>query len=203
MALWFAGDYSDNATQSWGTLTSSDDGATWKQTPIESGLTKANWPTEPSAVYLGNGRILAVGRTETGRPQFQLVSSDYGATWTRAQTNIGDVFASTPSLILDAETGLLSNYYYERGRGILRRRVVDPNDVFDHPLNWPASEAVATGSPIAWDSGNANATVIGDTHYVSFYSGEAPDTAVLVSEIPAPMTGNSHSNSSRPGAARK
>jgi hypothetical protein len=28
--------------------------------------------------------------------------------------------------------------------------------------------------------------VIGDTHYVSFYSGKAPDTSVVVSEIVAP-----------------
>ncbi len=100
--------------------------------------------------------------------------------------NIGDVSASTPSLILDHETGLLSNYYYERGRGILRRRVVDPDSVFDNPLNWPASEAVATGSTIGIDSGNVNATKIGGTHFLAFYSGKAPDTAVLVSELPAP-----------------
>ena len=30
------------------------------------------------------------------------------------------------------------------------------------------------------------ATVIGDVHYLSFYSGQAPDTAVLVSAVPAP-----------------
>jgi len=191
MALWFAGNYEDGPSHSWGTLTSRDNGATWIQTPIESELTKAQWPTEPSAVYLGNGRILAIARTETGgtlstRSQFQLVSTDYGATWTRTQTNIGEVSASTPSLILDAETGLLSNYYYERGRGILRRRVVDPDRVFDHPLHWPASEAVATGSRIGIDSGNVNATTIRDRHYLAFYSGAAPDTAILVSALPAP-----------------
>jgi hypothetical protein len=58
--------------------------------------------------------------------------------------------------------------------------------VFDHPLSWPGSEAVATGSKVTYDAGNANATVIGDTHYVSFYSGKAPDTAVVVLEIAAP-----------------
>ena len=197
MALWFAGDYRDDGpSHSWGKLTSSDNGATWTQTTIESELTKPQWPTEPSAVYLGNGRILAVARTEMGgtsstRSQFQMASTDYGATWTRAQTNIGDVAASTPSLILDAETGLLSNYYYQRGRGILRRRVVDPDSVFGNPLNWPVSEAVATGSQIAIDAGNVNATAIGDIHFVAFYSGEAPDTSILVSVLPAPPAGNS------------
>ena len=107
-------------------------------------------------------------------------------TWTRKQTNIGEVSSSTPSLILDRKTGLLSNYYYQRGRGILRRRVVDPEVVFDNPLGWPDSEAVAMGSKIGVDSGNVNATAIGNTHYLSFYSGKAPDTAVFVSVVPAP-----------------
>ena len=191
MALWFAGSYGDDGpNHSWGTLTSSDNGATWEQTTIESELTKSQWPTEPAAVYLGDGKILAVGRTEIGgssstRSQFQMVSSDYGVTWTCSQTNIGDVRISTPSLILDAETGLLTNYYYQRGpkRGILRRRVVDPDSVFDHPLNWPASEAVATGSQITVDAGNANATSIRDKHFVTFYSGEAPNTSILLSVL--------------------
>jgi hypothetical protein len=193
MALWFAGDYGDaGPTHSWGTLTSKDDGTTWTQTPIESGLTKAQWPTEPSAVYLGDGKIFAIGRTESNdatssRSQFQMVSTDSGATWTRAQTNISDVLISTPSLILDAKTGLLSNYYYQRGRaGILWRRVVDPKSVIANPLQWPVAEAVATGSESTIDAGNVNATVIGDTHYLSFYSGKAPDTAVLVSPLAAP-----------------
>jgi hypothetical protein len=153
-------------------------------------LTKSQWPTEPSAVYLGNGKILAIGRTEQGgRPQFQMVSTDYGATWARAQTNIGDVMISTPSLILDAATGMLSNYYYQRGpkHGILWRRVVDPAKVFGNPLSWPASEVIATGSQITIDAGNANATAIKGTHFVSFYSGKSPNTAILVSVLPAPQ----------------
>ncbi|MCB1227971.1 MAG: exo-alpha-sialidase, partial [Verrucomicrobiales bacterium] len=105
MALWFAGKYAEDDSHSWGTLTSRDDGASWTQTTIESGLSKSDWPTEPAAVYLGDGRILAIARTEqsgptTARAQFQLTSTDSGATWTRRPTNIGDVTASTPSLIL-------------------------------------------------------------------------------------------------------
>ncbi len=188
MALWFAGNYGDNGPcHSWGKLTSSDNGATWTQTPIESGLTKAQWPTEPAAVYLGEGRLLAIGRTETGAAQFQMVSTDYGKTWTRKPTNIADVHASTPSLILDAATGLVSNYYYQRGKaGLLRRRVVAPDRVFNQPLDWPASEPVAAGSQITFDAGNANATALKGTHYIAFYSGKAPDTAVLVAALPAP-----------------
>ena len=187
MALWFAGDYGDKPTNAWGKLTSSDNGATWVQTPIETGLTKAQWPTEPAAVYLGKGRILAIGRTELSGTQFQMISTDDGKTWTRSPTNIGDIAASTPSLILDAKTGLLTNYYFHRGAGVLRRRVVDPEQVFNHSMNWPISEPVAMGSKIPYDAGNSNATVIGDTHFVSFYSGKAPDTGVFVSEISAPV----------------
>jgi hypothetical protein len=80
MALWFGGDYSDKPTQSWGKMTSSDDGKTWTQTPVESGLLKGDWPTEPAAVYLGDGKILAIARTETGPAQFQMISTDNGAT---------------------------------------------------------------------------------------------------------------------------
>ena len=81
---------------------------------------------------------------------------------------------------------MLSNYYYQRGRGVLWRRVVEPDRVLDNPLSWPRSEAVAAGSRIGIDSGNVNATAIGGTHYAAFYSGKAPDTAVLVSVLPAP-----------------
>lgn len=186
MALWFAGDYGDKPTNAWGTLTSSDNGITWVQTPIETGLAKADWPTEPAAVYLGGGKILAIGRTEVGPAQFQLTSTDHGKTWKRRTTNISDIHASTPSLILDAKTGLVSNYHYHRGAGVLRRRVVDPTRVFDHPDRWPAPEPIAIGSRVTFDAGNANATVIGHTHYISFYSGKAPDTGVFVSAVPAP-----------------
>ena len=195
MCLWFGGSYgnAEVADHSWGTLTSADDGATWKQTTDESGLNKAQWPTEPSAVYLGDGKILAIGRCEvwgggtTARAQHQLTSTDFGATWKRVQTNIGEVMGSTPTLVLDAKTGLVSNYYYQRGKGgVLRRRVVDPHFIFDRPLQWPASEAIAVGSEDPTEAGNINATFIGDTHYLALYSGHAPNTSVLVTEAAAP-----------------
>jgi len=195
VSLWFAGNYGDNGpNHSWGMVTSTDDGKTWKQDVIESNLIKSEWPTEPSAVSLGDGKILAVGRTEMGdnstvRSQFQMVSTDSGKTWTRTKANIGDVLISTPSLILDSKSGLLSLYYYHRGpkRGILRRRVVKPGNVFHDSLNWPAAETVATGSQITVDAGNANGTVIGDRHFIAFYSGAAPETAVWMSSLPAPQ----------------
>ncbi|NUP98940.1 MAG: exo-alpha-sialidase, partial [Armatimonadetes bacterium] len=189
MALWFAGHYREDRSHAWGTLTSRDEGVTWTQTVIEAELTKDDWPTEPAAVYLGDGRLLAIARTEAGGPeraQFQMVSTDYGTTWRRAVTNIGDVTASTPSLLREAASGLLSNYYYQRGQGVLWRRVVDPASVFDQPLAWPAPEAIASGSRVTFDAGNVNATAVGGTHFLAFYSGQAPDTAILVAATPAP-----------------
>lgn len=203
MSLWFAGDYGNNPTNSWGIVTSKDNGTTWTQTTIESGLPKAQWPTEPAAVYLGDGKILAIARTETGPYQFQIVSTDSGATWKREQTNIGDILASTPSLVLDTKTGLLSNYYYQRGKGLLRRRVVDPKSIFDNPSHWPTSEVVATGSQVTFDAGNVNATQSNGTHYLSFYSGEAHHTAVLVSAIPAPTSRTALPSPSGPGQPQK
>ena len=184
MALWFVGDYRDNANASWGVLTSADNGLTWVQRTVEANLAKRDWPTEPSAVYLGNGRILAIARTESdgdsAAGQFQLTSTDYGRTWRKAKTNIRDVMASTPSLIVDPESGRLFNYYYERGRGVIRRRIARAETIFDHPLDWPVSEAVGIGSLSPWDSGNVNATAIGRTHYLAYYSGKDPETAVFV-----------------------
>lgn len=194
MSLWFAGSYAQDSTDnSWGIVTSNDDGRTWKQVVVESGLTRSDWPTEPSAVYLGDGKILALARTETRdnstrRSQFQMISTDSGATWKRSVTNIGDVMASTPSLIYNPDTRLVTAYYYHRGHkpGLLRRRVTSPDNVFQDALNWPPSEVVTTGSHVTFDAGNANATTIGDLHFIAFYSGAGSDTSVLVSALPAP-----------------
>lgn len=118
MALWFSGGFTGDG-KAWGTLVSADNGKTWRQKTVEFASSAAEWATEPSAVYLGNGRILAVTRTEVGDAsarQFQLTSTDFGETWKRERTNIGDVCYSTPSLVYDPARDLVHNYYYERGR---------------------------------------------------------------------------------------
>ena len=197
MALWFTGNYGEKALNAWGTLVSKDNGATWTQNVVESGLNHINWCTEPSAVYLGDGKILVVSRIEhnadsTQKAQFQMESTDYGCTWKRSRTNIGDVFISTPSLIYDEKTGLISNYYYQRGRGMLKRRVVEADKVFGNPLAWPDPEIVAFASAIGFDAGNVNATLIGNTHYLAYYSGDSENASVVISSIAAPgKAGNS------------
>lgn len=191
MAFWFAGRYRDLPENSWGTLASADNGVSWKQTVVEAGLEKGDWPTEPSGVYLGDGRIIAIARVEktgdaAGHGQFQLESADGGATWKKRRTNIGDVRESTPCLLWDADSGRLSNYYFQRGQGVLKRRVASPPQVWGTPLAWPAPEIVSAGSKKDYHAGNVNATALGKTHFCAFYSGNEIQTEVVIASVPSP-----------------
>ena len=193
MSLWFAGNYKTDFSHSWGTLVSADNGRTWKQTTVEKDLSLAEWPTEQAAVYVGEGKILAIARTEitgaAGGVQFQLTSVDRGATWKRERTNIADIMCSTPSLVFDAQSGLVSNYYFERGKGLVKRRVNALGDVWSAPTGWAEPEIVGVGSERPWDTGNVNATVVGRTHFIAYYSGADPDTAVYALPVLAPGRG--------------
>ena len=186
MSLWFAGDYKKGDGNSWGTLTSADNGRTWVQRTVESGLTKMAWPTEQSAVYLGDGRLLAVARTERGgRSQFQLTSSDFGKTWQRRRTNIDDVLESTPSLIFDPATRSVYNYYYQRGARKLKRRMANADGIFANPQSWPLPETLAEGEEERdYDAGNVNAVAVGAVHCLSFYTGSPSNAEVRVVSMP-------------------
>ena len=191
MSLWFAGSYRSGSGNSWGTLTSADNGHTWEQRTVEDGLSKCDWPTEQSAVYVGNGRILAVARSEgDGKCQFQLTSMDSGKTWRKRRTNITDVKESTPSLVYDSANGIVANYYYHRGARKMKRRIAKLADVFDSPESWPDFETLAEGHETrAHDAGNVNATVgKGGGHYLATYSGSASDTSVFVVSVPRAPT---------------
>ena len=187
MSLWFSGSYAaSKQDHSWGTLVSEDNGNTWKQNIVESDLGYYEWPTEQSAVYLGEGRIIAVARAEgyvrdSSRAQFQLESKDFGRTWTKRRTNITDVLQSTPSLLLDR--GRLYLYYYRRGIGQLRCRVVDPDFIWHHPLCWSDPEIVAIGSREGSHAGNVNALLCRNGHCLTFYSGNEHDTEILVKTV--------------------
>ena len=186
-SFWFAGSYSPNAAdKAWGVLTSDDAGRTWRQRTVESGLARGEWPTEPCGVWLGNGCILAVARSEGAPYQFQMTSEDSGATWTRTKTNISDVNASTPSLIYDASSGRLFNYYYQRGARLLKRRVANAAEIFANPTGWPEPEVLAEGrEERPWDAGNVNATALGGCHFAATYTGTPTDAAVVVVSAPA------------------
>lgn len=185
MALWFATHYRDDEEQSWGTLVSEDNGVTWKQTTIETVTKKSDLPTEPCVVNLGNGRLLALARTEAFgdslTSQFQLTSLDNGKTWKKTRTNIRDVHISSPSLIYDEKTGLIYNYYYERGRKVVKCRIVKADEIFNRPFGWPSAQAVLTGDELRpHDAGNVNAVVIGNRHFLTYYSGDDKNTKVYV-----------------------
>ena len=110
-----------------------------------------------------------------------MVSTDFGRTWRKHRTNITDVAESTPSILFDAKTGLVSNYYYQRGRCVLKRRVAKLDEIFGSPLAWPEAEAVAfADEDRSYDAGNVNATTIGKSHYLAFYHGTRTQTAVVV-----------------------
>ena len=184
MSLWFAGDYKKNIHHSWGVLTSADGGRTWTQRVIEQDLEKADWPTEPSGVFLGDGRILVVARSEMGGCQFQITSDDGGRTWKREKTNITDVHESTPSLVFDPNSGLVANYYYQRGARKLKRRVVNASRIFDHPMEWPEPGTLAEGhEKRSFDAGNVNATVLGGRHILATYTGTEHDTSVVAVSV--------------------
>ena len=186
MSLWFAGLYKDDGSCSWGTLVSTDEGRTWRQTTVEGGLHLKDWPTEPSLVSLGSGRLLVVARAEKNSGSlFQLTSSDGGRTWKKQRTNVADVLESTPSLVPDTATGRLTLYYYHRGAKKLKRRTANAGKVFAEPTAWSEPEVLFTGEEERpYDAGNVNVTVLNGTHYAGFYTGTSSKTAVLVLEIP-------------------
>ena len=184
---WFAGSYKQDGGNSWGFLVSADDGKTWEQRTVESGLSVKEWVTESSFVCLGGGRILMIGRCEKSLgPQFQLTSTDNGRTWKKARTNIDDIREATPSLVYDAATGLVANYYYHRGAKQLKRRVAKADAVFANPTAWPEPEILAEGfEDRAWDAGNVKATRFGKTDYCAWYTGSPSNATVVVTSVPA------------------
>jgi len=183
---WFAGNYRKDGSNSWGLLVSADNGRTWSHRIIEKDLSVKEWVTEPSLVDLGGGRLLIVGRCEKKLGnQFQVTSSDGGKTWKKTRTNISDVRESTPSLVHDAKSGLVSNYYYHRGAKKLKRRVAAADFIFGHPDCWPDPEVLAEGfEPRAWDAGNVKATRLGNTDCCAWYTGTQSNATVVVTVVP-------------------
>ena len=188
--LWFSDGYAASSVRAWGKLVSADNGLTWTRTTIETNLKTENWPTEPAGVWLGDGKILVIARCEGANRQFQIASTDSGATWTKRTTNITDVYKSTPSLVLDPATGLLSNYYYERGAKKLKRRVAVAADIFARPDEWPSPELLYTGEEtVDIDAGNVNVTVLADgRHLAATYTGSSRNTKIVALVVSAPTS---------------
>lgn len=169
-------------TWAYGVVKSTDNGLTWTQTVIESGLAKSECPTEISGVYVGDGKIFAIGRKEDvgdfDYAMFQIQSNDNGLTWTKHRTNITDCVLSTPSLIYDGGTGELTLYYYQRGVGALRTRRNTLSSVWNNPTLWGDSTIIANGSTETNNAGNVNAVAFNDIHIVTYYSGNSDNTGI-------------------------
>lgn len=187
MAFWFGGSYADDdKPRWWGVVTSRDNGRTWEQRPLCQYVSRSEWPTEPSAVVLGGGRILVIARCEDHRAQFQLTSTDNGANWKVAKTNIDDVMlgSCTPSLIYDRSTDTVCNYYFVRGEGALKVRRAKAAEVFGNPMAWPKPEILCWGNlDRSYDSGNANACSVDGKHYVAYYAGNEKKCKVLIAAV--------------------
>ncbi len=167
--------------RTYGVLKSTDDGATWEKIEIGKDLEKSECPVEIDGVYLGDGKILALGRKDSAEgtiAMFQIESSDYGATWTKEYSNVTDAYGSSPNMILDSETGEISLYYYERNSGKLKRREANGSHVWNAPQNWGDPEVILTESATGQDSGNVKVVESDGMHIAAYYAGNATTTGV-------------------------
>ncbi|MBQ1186200.1 MAG: hypothetical protein IIX54_00725 [Clostridia bacterium] len=168
-------------TRSWGLLKSVDDGLTWEQIPIEENLPKAECPVEIEGVYLGAGKVLLLGRKDANEgtiAMFQMQSTDYGKTWSREYTNITDSLGSSPSMILDSNSGKISLYFFARTSGQLKRREVNYKDVWSNPKNWSNSEILESESARGQDTGNVKTVAINGLHIATYYAGNSSTTGI-------------------------
>lgn len=170
-------------SRSWGLLKSIDNGVTWTQQIVETGLTSYECPSELSAVYLGNGRILVMGRLENQDDEhttmYQMQSSDYGATWIRQRTNITGL-QNTPSLLYDEKSGIVTMYIMDRGTGELKKYVAKEDAVWNKSTSWPAAEIISSGWGKGIDVGNVNTVRFKGNDFAAFYSGTSDLCGIYV-----------------------
>ncbi len=167
--------------RTYGVLKSADNGATWELTEIGKDLAKADCPVELDGVYVGDGKILAMGRKDeySGTvAMFQIESSDYGETWTREYTNITDAYGSSPNMIYNEQTGKVDLYYFARNAGKLMRRKAAVSDVWGAPQGWSDSEVLVTEPYSGQDTGNVKVVEINGYHFAAYYAGTAQTTGV-------------------------
>ena len=162
-----------------GYMISADNGLTWTQKVIQSYTEWKKCPTEFTLAYIGDNKIIAMGRSEEDDgAMFQVTSTDNGSTWAVNTTNITDTWLSTPSFVYK-DNGYLHLYYYDRKNGKLKRRVSIADNVFNNPTNWDESVILSSGEKWS-NSGNANATKFkyNNNVLVSYYSGNDNTTNI-------------------------
>jgi hypothetical protein len=162
---------------SYGYVLTKDSGETWSQVEIANPSTQSDTPTEISGTYIGDGKILALGRSEDSAAMFQIQSSDFGKTWETKITNITDVYLSTPTLIYD-DDGYITVYYYNRADGKLKKRKAIASTVFESATSWGEPSNIASGS-VGQDAGNANSVKFNNNIIVVYYSGTDTETSVI------------------------
>lgn len=162
---------------SYGYVLTKDGGETWSQIEIASPTTQSDTPTEIYGVYIGDGKIIALGRSEDSAAMFQIQSNDYGKTWETKKTNITDVYLSTPTLIY-GDDGYITVYYYNRADGKLKKRRAIASTVFENPSSWGEPSNIASGA-VGQDAGNANSVKFNGNNIIAYYSGTDTETSVI------------------------
>lgn len=178
MAWWHAGPESGEGVRSYGIVTSADDGATWSQTTIATGVAEVDWVVEGRLVDLGGGTIVGVGRTEVANePLFQMTSTDSGATWAIADTNIHDQYRTPAALVLHGTR--LDLYFWDRNNGMLRYRSATAATVLADPSAWSSpSLNLASGTQAVADNGYPHAVGVGSSNVVVWYTGSSTTTQI-------------------------
>jgi hypothetical protein len=139
----------DTTTYVLGLLESNDQGETWHAGPIM--YDGPFWFTEPSAVYIGNHRIVAFARNVPAGAMVQCVSANDGKSWTmRFRDDLGARHTCIPEVAFSQGQVLLA--YHERfdigspsNRLVLRSGPADrvfsfDTSAFGEPLSVPQSD---------------------------------------------------------------
>lgn len=188
MCWWHAEVESGESENSYGYLISDDDGVTWTQTTLATGVGTNAWPSEVILQYLGDGNIFGMGRSEAAAAStklFQITSEDYGTSWSVVETNITDQFRTRAAVeVRDDEVRI---YYWHRNYGILRRRTASLASIWSSPTSWPASEVVgASGYLTDADTGYPDTVQLGDEELVVYYAGDAANCKIYTTQPAAP-----------------
>lgn len=135
---------------------SSDNGDTWDESVIAVPVTAPSFqdiPYEIRVAYIGGGKLIAMGRNDIGN-LYQLISNDYGQTWSQHITNITDC-TDGPAFPLYRQTdGTLTLYYTNRHSNTVNKRTVYAEDVFHDPSRWTDPVIIDyTSSPMTYIDG--------------------------------------------------
>lgn len=170
----------------WGIATSNDDGLTWTLQLKWQETDAFKCPMETNGVYLGDGKILAMARRDIpGTPYtlHHIQSSDYGKTWTLADSNVDDILSSTPSLLYNSTTQKVTVFYVKRVNynNILKVREADLSAVWDKPTNWPDSRDINTMQ--TYDGGQVNAEEFNSKKFATVYAGSKTEDGIYITMV--------------------